>query len=427
MRGRSVHRADRARASAAGSARSTAARFSSPQRPAHGGRRDHRAGRMPRRIVICRRPPRRSSSRHCRDRRGRCGGDRLRLIRDPARSSALASRPSMRPSIEPMEQTPLRGRRRTEWVLLTSGTTGVPEAGRARSSRASPRRSRPEPGDGAAVWSTFYDIRRYGGLQILLRAVLGGGSLVLSSAGEPVADLWPGSRAHGVTHMSGTPSHWRRALMSAGARADRAALCAPVGRDRRPDDARQPARAFPQAGIAHAFASTEAGVALRRQRRARGLSRRLRRRGMRDGVEMKVEDGTLRIRSARNARALSRRRRRGARRRRRLRRYRRHGRAARRSLLLRGRNGGIINVGGLKVHPEEVEAVINRHPRVRMSLVGASAARSPARSSSPRWCSRLGAARRPMRRRSSRRDPDACRETLPRATRCPAALRFVPR
>jgi acyl-coenzyme A synthetase/AMP-(fatty) acid ligase len=33
-----------------------------------------------------------------------------------------------------------------------------------------------------------------------------------------------------------------------------------------------------------------------------------------------------------------------------------------------GRRGGIINVGGLKVHPEEVEAVINRHPSVRMSL-----------------------------------------------------------
>ena len=36
-----------------------------------------------------------------------------------------------------------------------------------------------------------------------------------------------------------------------------------------------------------------------------------------------------------------------------------------------GRRGGIINIGGLKVHPEEVEAVINRHPGVRMSLVRA--------------------------------------------------------
>jgi acyl-coenzyme A synthetase/AMP-(fatty) acid ligase len=34
-----------------------------------------------------------------------------------------------------------------------------------------------------------------------------------------------------------------------------------------------------------------------------------------------------------------------------------------------GRRDGVINIGGLKVHPEEVEAVINRHPQVRMSLV----------------------------------------------------------
>ena len=34
-----------------------------------------------------------------------------------------------------------------------------------------------------------------------------------------------------------------------------------------------------------------------------------------------------------------------------------------------GRKGGIINVGGNKVYPEEVEEIINRHPDVRMSLV----------------------------------------------------------
>src|SRR6185312_5333586 len=34
-----------------------------------------------------------------------------------------------------------------------------------------------------------------------------------------------------------------------------------------------------------------------------------------------------------------------------------------------GRRGGIINVGGLKIHPEEIEAVINRHPAVRQSRV----------------------------------------------------------
>jgi acyl-coenzyme A synthetase/AMP-(fatty) acid ligase len=34
-----------------------------------------------------------------------------------------------------------------------------------------------------------------------------------------------------------------------------------------------------------------------------------------------------------------------------------------------GRGSGVINVGGLKVYPEEVETVINRHPAVRMCCV----------------------------------------------------------
>ena len=37
----------------------------------------------------------------------------------------------------------------------------------------------------------------------------------------------------------------------------------------------------------------------------------------------------------------------------------------------RGRKGGVINVGGLKVYPEEIESVLNADPRVRMSLVKA--------------------------------------------------------
>ena len=102
---------------------------------------------------------------------------------------------------------------------------------------------------------------------------------------------------------------------------------------------------------------------------------------------MKIEDGSLRIRSTRTAR-----------------RYLGGERAALADadgfvdtgdmVELRGdryyfvgRAGGIINVGGLKVHPEEVEAVINRHPR-RAHVAGAAAAetRSPARSWSPTWC-----------------------------------------
>src|SRR5207249_11206101 len=153
------------------------------------------------------------------------------------------------------------GRYQTEWVLLTSGTTGRPKmvVHTLASLSGAMRGGRP-PGD-PSVWSTFYDIRRYGGLQIFLRALLGGGSLVLSSAEESTADFLDRAGTHGVTHISGTPSHWRRALMSPAARrispryvrlsgeiADQAIL----------DHLRL---VYSEARIAHAFGSTEAGVA----------------------------------------------------------------------------------------------------------------------------------------------------------------------
>jgi acyl-coenzyme A synthetase/AMP-(fatty) acid ligase len=127
---------------------------------------------------------------------------------------------------------------------------------------------------------------------------------------------------------------------------------------------------FPEATVAHAFASTEAGVAFEVTDGRAGFPASFA--GREDtGVDLKVERDTLHIRSARTAlRYLG---------------------DQPQSLLdadgfvdtgdvvaLRdgrycfvGRRGGIINVGGLKIHPEEVEAVINRDPRVRMSLVRA--------------------------------------------------------
>jgi acyl-CoA synthetase (AMP-forming)/AMP-acid ligase II len=102
---------------------------------------------------------------------------------------------------------------RTEWVLLTSGTTGVPKMV-AHSLAGLTTAIVPAKRSDPVAWATFYDIRRYGGLQIFLRAVLGGASLILSSAGEPVAEHLSRLGRHGVTHLSGTPSHWRRALMS---------------------------------------------------------------------------------------------------------------------------------------------------------------------------------------------------------------------
>jgi acyl-coenzyme A synthetase/AMP-(fatty) acid ligase len=257
---------------------------------------------------------------------------------------------------------------RTEWVLFTSGTSGAPKmVSHTLASLAGAIKARGHLSE-APVWSTFYDIRRYGGLQIFLRALLGKAALVLSDAAEAPAAFMARAGSRGVTHMTGTPSHWRRALMSGSAH-----LLAPQYVRLSGEIADQPIldslRAqFPHAAIAHAFASTEAGVGFEVDDGLAGIPASYFGDATR-GALLKIKDGSLHIRSARTARCYL---------------------GRQNAMLLdtegyvdtgdvlelradryyfNGRRGGIINVGGLKVHPEEVEAVINRHPRVQMSLV----------------------------------------------------------
>jgi len=58
-----------------------------------------------------------------------------------------------------------------------------------------------------------------------------------------------------------------------------------------------------------------------------------------------------------------------------------------------GRGDGMINVGGMKVYPEEVEAVINGHPKVQISLVSTKRIPLRVRWSSPMWSSRAPTSR----------------------------------
>lgn len=284
----------------------------------------------------------------------------------PTLRCGLSLRPATSPSLAPATSASLAPVE-TEWALLTSGTTGAPKmvahSLRALCAAFAAQSAPAQP----PVWATFYDIRRYGGLQIFLRAVLCGGSLVLSRAGESPADHLRRLIERGVTHMSGTPSHWRRALMS------------PACEDFRPNYVRLSGEIadqaildalrdhFPQASVGHAYASTEAGVAFEVNDGREGFPASLVEGG--GDVELEVVEGRLRIRSGRTAdRYLG-------------------GVAAvlkdergfvttsdmveRREnrFFFIGRGDGVVNVGGLKVHPEEVEAIINRHRDVRGSLV----------------------------------------------------------
>ena len=258
----------------------------------------------------------------------------------------------------------------TEWVLFTSGTAGAPKMVIHSLAGLTGAIKRPAVPDPDILWGTFYDVRRYGGLQILLRALLGEGSMVLTDPDEDSTEFLARLGRQHVTHLTGTPSHWRGVLMNpargsispryirlSGEIADQAVLDALKS-------------AYPGVPVAHAYASTEAGVGFEVGDGLEGFPASLL--DSKDGeVELRVKDGALLLRSARAAigyigdrtEALADAEgfvdtgdiveRRGDR------------------FYFVGRRGGIINVGGLKVHPEEIEAVINRHPAVRVSLVKA--------------------------------------------------------
>jgi acyl-coenzyme A synthetase/AMP-(fatty) acid ligase len=317
---------------------------------------------------------------------------------------------------------------KTEWVLFTSGTTGIPKM---VAHTLEGLTGAIQPGASSnIIWGTFYDIRRYGGLQILLRALLGHASLILSDAGEDVADFLARLGANGVTHLTGTPSHWRRVLMSpantaidpryvrlSGETADQTVLDSLKAR-------------FPDAAMGHAYASTEAGVGFEVTDGLEGFPASfLDREGP---VQMKIVNGTLRIRSPRAASRyvggelalvqdgwvdttdmIEQRRSVGA----------SQSDQKEDRCYFAGRTGGIINVGGLKINPEEVEAIINRHPGVRASRV--SGRKSPITGAIVIADVVLNDA---ANDNATFKDAilAACREKLP-AFKVPAMLRFVPR
>ncbi len=252
----------------------------------------------------------------------------------------------------------------TEWVLFTSGTTGAPKL----VSHSVPGLTGPiGPAAGGVLWSTFYDVRRYGGLQILLRALLGGGSMVLSDVAERTAAFLARAGDAGVTHISGTPSHWRRALISGQAARINPAYVRLSGEIADQAVLDRLHAAYPAARISHAFASTEAGVAFDVTDGMAGFPAAWV--GAPGPAELRVAGGTLHIRSNRTAAGYL---------------------GAAQPLAdadgfvdtgdivtlagdryhFCGRVGGVINVGGQKVYPEEVESALNAHPAVLAARVG---------------------------------------------------------
>jgi acyl-CoA synthetase (AMP-forming)/AMP-acid ligase II len=255
----------------------------------------------------------------------------------------------------------------TEWILTTSGTTGRPKMVRhrldslIRTVRASGGSTRP------AIWGLLYEPTRFAGLQVVLQAMLGGGTLAIPS---PTGDL--GRRLTeltelGCTHLSATPTLWRTILMhpaSQGLDLSQITLGGEIV-----DEAilRSLRRAYPSARITHIYASTEAGVGFSVHDGHEGFPA-----AFLDAppnrVEIRIISGRLWVRppgpqsdylgsdslqrdsdgfiDTRDRVDVK-----GDR------------------ILFLGRDNGLVNVGGVKVQPEEVERIIYQLPEVSLVAV----------------------------------------------------------
>jgi acyl-CoA synthetase (AMP-forming)/AMP-acid ligase II len=246
-------------------------------------------------------------------------------------------------------------------TILTSGTTGEPKAAtHTWDSLARPVRKASSPS--APRWLLSYPPTLYAGLQVILQCLVNGGTLVVPSADsdpQSVARLLVSS---GVQFASATPSYWRRLLMLASSDDLKRAQITQVTLGGEPVD--QPLldnlrRSFPGARLVHIYATTELGRCFSVTDGLAGFPVSYLKAPSPDGVELRVEGGELQVKSSNAMRgydAYSS----------------QHGSVDDwfatgdlvfidgQRVFFAGRKTDMINVGGNKVHPIEVERVIRQ-------------------------------------------------------------------
>ena len=255
----------------------------------------------------------------------------------------------------------------TEWLMTTSGTTGRPKMlrhtldGLARTVKLRPS------GAATAIWGLTYEPTRFAGMQVLLQAALGGGTLVAREPSTTLGERLATFVESGVTHLSATPTLWRQILMHPSSGALRLCQVTLGGEIADQGLLNALSRRFPEARLSHIYASTEVGVGFSVTDGREGFPAEWLRTPP-VGIALKIRDGRLWIRvpgagseyvgSERLVRdkegfvdtldnvALGDDR-----------------------VTFLGRDTGVVNVGGAKVYPEVVERTLNEFPQVAFSRV----------------------------------------------------------
>ena len=188
--------------------------------------------------------------------------------------------------------------RATNWLVPTSGTTSTPKLvvhsfdSLARAALAARKISDPPQ-----VWAMLYDVTRFAGYQVFFQAALSGHKLAFAGLDTPMDQRVAFFCNHGATHISATPTLWRKILMCpastelspaqitlGGEAADQATLSSLAAK-------------YPRARVTHIFASTEAGVGLAVSDGRAGFPLSYLENPF-NGVEIRLTDGRLHVRAA---------------------------------------------------------------------------------------------------------------------------------
>ncbi len=241
-------------------------------------------------------------------------------------------------------------------LLMTSGTTGKPKI-----ARHSPLhllgRMRLVKSDPPAKWLLTYPPTTFAGVQVLLTAVLSGSELICPQNYD-IFSLAQSAEELNVSHISGTPTFWRSLLVALGATSKLPALRHVTLGGEISDQAtlNRIRQRFPSARIAHIYASTEAGSLFSVHDGKAGFPSAWLEEGV-DGTALSVRDDVLWVRSPRRMLEYA---------------------SDHEALMSQGgwlctgdrvkidenrvyfvgRSDQIVNIGGSKVSPADVEAVI---------------------------------------------------------------------
>ncbi len=248
----------------------------------------------------------------------------------------------------------------TTWRLFSSGTTGTPTptdhamTSLARRTQSADRRP---GGHEHRRWGLLYPPTRMAGIQVLLQAVHGGDSIVDAGDCANLDERIDRFVRSGVNALSATPTMWRMILRS------RACDDLPLRQvTLGGETATQPllnalSRRF-AARITHVYASTEASAAFSVSDGLEGFPRQFLDTAP-DGVALDIRDGILFVHAPGSSVATP------------------DGFVCTGDLVeirgdrvyFLGRASGLVNVGGDKVSPEQVEEVLRRHPAVQDCVV----------------------------------------------------------